>query len=141
MKSAFSPIVAILADRAGMPVSPTQARKLDDKFGTAPVCVGPWSFAERVAQDRIVLERSPHYFDPKAAAFDKLIFRIITDDNVRLANLRSGDVDLMHQVRPSDAAVLKREGKFEVSSVTGLGYQGININLHNKTGKTKPPGG
>ena len=27
---------------------------------------GPWQFVERVAQDRIVLERSPHYFDPDA---------------------------------------------------------------------------
>jgi peptide/nickel transport system substrate-binding protein len=44
LKAPFSPITAILADRAGMPVSPTQARKLDDKFGTAPVCVGPWAF-------------------------------------------------------------------------------------------------
>ena len=43
LKAPFSPITAILADRAGMPVSPSQARKLDDKFGTAPVCVGPES--------------------------------------------------------------------------------------------------
>src|SRR5262245_40706349 len=83
----FSPIVAALADRAGMPVSPTQAKKLDDKFGTAPVCVGPWAFTERVAQDRIVVDKSPHYFDPGQAKFDRLIFRIIADDNVRVANL------------------------------------------------------
>ncbi|HEV8674404.1 MAG TPA: ABC transporter substrate-binding protein [Methylomirabilota bacterium] len=140
LKAPFSPIVAILADRAGMPVSPTQARKLDDKFGTAPVCVGPWTVAERVAQDRIVLERSSHYFDPKVAAFDKLIFRIITDDNVRLANLRSGDIDFMHLVTPTHAASLRAEKKFEVASVTGLGYSGITINLRNKTGKDQPPG-
>jgi peptide/nickel transport system substrate-binding protein len=140
MSRPFSPILGALLDRAGMPVSPQQAEKLGDKFGTAPVCVGPWTVAERVAQDRIVLERSAHYFDPKAAAFDKLIFRIIPDDNVRLANLRSGDIDLMHLVRPSDATTLKREGRFEVPSVTGLGYQGITINLRNKSGKTNPPG-
>jgi peptide/nickel transport system substrate-binding protein len=46
----------------------------------------------------------------------------------------------MHQVAPSDALSLKREGRLQVSSVTGLGYQGITINLRNKTGKTKPPG-
>ncbi len=140
LKAPFSPIVAILADRAGMPVSPTQARKLDDKFGTAPICVGPWSVTERVAQDRIVLERSTHYFDPKAAAFDKLIFRIITDDNVRLANLRSGDIDMMHLVTPTHAATLRKEGRFDVASVTGIGYSGITINLRNKTGKDQPPG-
>ena len=101
------------------------------------MCVGPWAFAERVAQDRIVLEKSTHYFDPGQAKFDRLVFRIITDDNVRLANLRSGDIDFMHLVNPTHASNLKKEAKFEVASVTGIGYSGITINLHNKNGK--PP--
>ncbi|HET7341466.1 MAG TPA: ABC transporter substrate-binding protein [Methylomirabilota bacterium] len=140
LKSPLAPLAAILSDRAGMPVSPAAAQKLGDKFGTAPVCVGPWQFVERIPQDRIVVERSPHYFDPAAAKFDKIIFRIIPDDNVRLANLRSGDIDVMHLVAPSDAASLKKEGKFEVSNAVGLGYNGITINLRNKSGKTQPPG-
>ena len=140
LKSASAPLVAALADRAGMPVSPAQANKLADKFGTAPVCVGPWTMVERVPQDRIVLEKSPHYFDPGQARFDRLVFRVIPDDNVRLANLRSGDIDVMHLVGPTDAASLRKESRFEVSSVTGLGYTGITINQHNKTGKTNPPG-
>jgi peptide/nickel transport system substrate-binding protein len=124
-----------------MPVSPAQVNKLGEKFGTAPVCVGPWSFVERVPQDRIVLEKSTNYFDPSQAHFDRLVFRIIADDNVRLANLRSGDIDLMQAVVPSDAVSLKREGRLEVSNVTGIGYAGITINLHNKTGKVpQPPG-
>src|SRR2546427_2973978 len=140
LKAPFAPLVAILADRAGMPVSPAQARKLEDKFGTAPVCVGPWQFVERVPQDRIVLEKAPHYFEPNQARFERLVFRVIPDDNVRLANLRSGDIDMMHLVRPTEAASLKKEGRFEVSSVTGIGYSGITINIRNKNGKTSPPG-
>ncbi|HYL79432.1 MAG TPA: ABC transporter substrate-binding protein, partial [Candidatus Acidoferrum sp.] len=139
LKAPFSPLVATLADRAGMPVSPTQAEKLGDKFGTAPICVGPWTVVERVPQDRIVLEKSKHYFDQGAAKFNRLIFRIIPDDNVRLANLRSGDIDVMHLVAPTDAVSLKKEGRFQVSSVAGLAYQTITINLHNKNGKNKPP--
>ena len=140
LKTAFSPLVAILADRAGMPISPAAVKKLDDKFGTAPVCVGPWTFTERVPQDRIVLDKSTHYVDPAAAKYDRLIFRIIPDDNVRLANLRSGDIDVMHLVGPTDAASLRKEGKFEVTSVTGVGYQGVTINLRNKNGKFNAPG-
>jgi peptide/nickel transport system substrate-binding protein len=140
LKAPFSPLTAQLADRAGMPVSPAADKKLGDKFATAPVCVGPWQFAERVPQDRIVLDRSPHYFDPAAAKFDRLVFRIIPDDNVRLANLRSGDIDITHQVTPSDATSIKKEGRFDISSVTGLGFNSITINLRNKTGKTNPPG-
>jgi len=140
LKAPFSPLTAQLADRAGMPMSPAALEKLGEKFGTAPVCVGPWQFVERVPQDRIVVERSPHYFDKSAAKFDRVVFRIIADDNVRVANLRSGDIDVMHQVAPSDASSLRKEGRFEVSSVTGLGYTQVTINLHNKTGKTQPPG-
>lgn len=140
LKSAFAPLVATLADRSGMPVSPAAVNKLGDKFATAPVCVGPWSFVERVPQDRIVLEKSTHYFDPGQARFDRLVFRIIPDDNVRVANLRSGDIDFMHQVAPTDSVNLKKEGRFDVSSVTGIAYSGITINQRNKTGKTQPPG-
>jgi peptide/nickel transport system substrate-binding protein len=140
LKAPFSPLTAQLADRAGMPVSPAAVTKLGDKFGTAPVCVGPWRFVERVPQDRIVVERSPHYFDKSAAKFERVVFRIIADDNVRVANLRSGDIDVMHQVAPTDATSLRKEGRFEVSSVTGLGFNSITINLHNKSGKTQPAG-
>src|SRR2546422_3030574 len=140
LKAPYSPLVAQLTDRAGMPLSPTAVNKLGDKFGTAPVCVGPWQFTERVAQDRIVVEKSAHYFDPGQAKFDKIVFRIIPDDNVRLANLRSGDIDVMHMVSPTDATAIKREARFAMTNVTGLGYQGITINLRNKTGKQNPPG-
>jgi len=139
LRAPFSPIVAMLADRAGMPVSPTQANKLGDRFGTAPVCVGPWEFAERVPQDRIVLVKSQHYFDPSQARFDRIVFRIIPDDNVRLVNLRSGDIDMMHLVAPTDAASLRKEGRFELPRITGLHYQSLTINLHNKNGKNTPP--
>jgi peptide/nickel transport system substrate-binding protein len=140
LKAPFSPLTAQLADRAGMPVSPAAVQKLGDKFGTAPVCVGPWQFVERVPQDKIVVEKSKHYFDQNAAKFERIVFRIIPDDNVRLANLRSGDIDLMHLVTPSDAGSLKKDAKFEVASVTGLGFNSLTINLKNKTGKTQPPG-
>lgn len=136
----FTPIVGAFVDRSGMPVSPTQARKLGEKFGTAPICVGPWTLTERVSQDHITLEKSPYYFDPSQAHFKKLVFRIITDDSVRLANLRSGDIDLMHLVGPTDAASLQKAGKFQVVGVTGMGYQGLTVNIHNKTGKHAPQG-
>jgi peptide/nickel transport system substrate-binding protein len=141
LKAPFAPLAAQLADRAGMPVSPAAAQKLGEKFGTAPVCVGPWQFVERVPQDRIVVEKSPHYFDQSTVKFDRIVFRIIPDDNVRLANLRSGDIDFMHLVSPTHAASLKKEAKFEVSSVTGIGYTGITINLRNKDGKPPKPAG
>ena len=140
LSKSFSPIVGAFVDRSGMPISPSQGEKMGDKFGLEPICVGPFSLTERVPQDRIVLEKSPHYFDQSAAQVDKITFRIIPKDSVRVANLRSGDIDIMHQVSPTDAKSLKSEGKFQVTSATGMGYQGITVNIHNKTGKRAPQG-
>jgi peptide/nickel transport system substrate-binding protein len=134
----FPPLTATLATRVGSVVSPTQIAALGDKFNSNPVCVGPWKFVSRVPQDRIILERSPYYYDPGAVHFDRLVFSIIPDDAVRIANLRSGDIDLAHLVPPTDAKALKSEGVFTVSEVYSLGYQGITINLANQNGMSNP---
>ena len=59
LKAPFSPLLSQLTDRAGMIVSPKAAKELGDKFGTKPVCAGPYKFVDRVQQDRIILERFP----------------------------------------------------------------------------------
>jgi peptide/nickel transport system substrate-binding protein len=45
----------------------------------------------------------------------------------------------MHLVAPTDAVSLRKEGSFELASVSGLHYQSLTINLHNKNGKNTPP--
>src|SRR3954471_2519986 len=57
LKTPFSPLIAQLTDRAGMMVSPKAVKEAGDKFGTKPVCAGPYKFVERVQQDRIVFEK------------------------------------------------------------------------------------
>src|SRR5207244_12583820 len=98
-----------------------------DNSAPSPMCGGHRQFSEPVPQTRILQEKAPHYFEPNQARFERLVFRVIPDDNVRLANLRSGDIDMMHLVRPTEAASLKKEGRFEVLSVTGIGYSGLTL--------------
>jgi Bacterial extracellular solute-binding proteins, family 5 Middle len=62
------PLLSALTDRSGMMVSPKAARALGDRFGTRPVCAGPYRFVERVAQGRIALEKFPDYCGPPAGA-------------------------------------------------------------------------
>ena len=47
------------------------AQAAGDKFGAKPVCSGPFRFVERVAQDRIVLERYPNYWNKGEIHVDK----------------------------------------------------------------------
>ena len=66
LSAPFSPLLAALADRAGMMVSPKAAQAAGANFGAKPVCSGPFKFVERVAQDRIVLERYDGYWNKAA---------------------------------------------------------------------------
>ena len=72
------PLIAALTDRAGMMVSPKAAQAAADKFGANPVCSGPFKFVERVAQDRIVLERNPDYWDAANVRIDETGQRVFT---------------------------------------------------------------
>ena len=129
LSAPFSPLLAQLADRAGMMVSPKAATAAGDKFGTSPVCSGPFKFTERVAQDRIVLERFGGYWNKAAVNFDKVIYTPIPDATVRLANLRSGQLDFIERVASSDMEKIVAEKKLKYSRITEIGYQGITINV------------
>ena len=129
LSAPFSPLLAQLADRAGMMVSPKAAQAAGDKFGAKPVCSGPFKFTERIAQDRIVLERYAQYWNKDAIHFDKVIYTPIPDATVRLANLRSGQLDFIERVAPSDMEKILAEKKLKTSRITEIGYQGITVNL------------
>src|SRR5213082_3920220 len=102
LKTPFSPLIAQLADRAGMMVSPKAAKEQGDRFGLHPVCAGPYKFVERVQQDRIVFERFADYWNKENVSIDRVIFLPIVDATVRLANLKSGALDLIERVLATD---------------------------------------
>jgi len=129
LSAPFAPLLAQLADRAGMMVSPKAAQAEGDKFGSKPVCSGPFRLVERVAQDRIVLERYPNYWNKGEIHFDKIVYLPIVDATVRLANLKSGQLDFIERVGTSDIAALKTDSRFKISRITEIGYQGITINV------------
>ncbi len=126
----FAPLLAVLTDRAGMMVSPKAAEALGEKFGANPVCSGPFKFVERIAQDRMVLERFPAYWNKGQIHFDRIVYQPIPDATVRLANLRSGQLDFIERVAPSDIPQLRGDGRFKVAKIVEIGYQGITINLN-----------
>ena len=129
LSAPFSPLLAALADRAGMMVSPKAAQAAGASFGSKPVCSGPYKFVERVAQDRIVFERYDGYWNKAAIHFDKITYTPIVDATVRLANLKSGQFDFIERVAPSDIEKLQADKRFKISRITEIGYQGLTINI------------
>ena len=139
LSAPFTPLLAALADRAGMMVSPKAAQAGGANFGTKPVCSGPFKFVERVAQDRMVFERYANYWNKAAIHFDKIIYTPIPDSTVRLANLRAGQLDFIERVASSDMEAIKKDKKLKTASITEIGYQGITINVGKSDQAQKNP--
>jgi peptide/nickel transport system substrate-binding protein len=131
LSAPFAPLLSVLTDRSGMMVSPKAAQAAGEKFGARPVCSGPFRFVERIAQDRIVLERDPNYWNKAEVHFDRIVYLPIVDATVRLANLRSGQLDFIERLAPSDVPQLKNDSRIRVARIVELGYQGITINVGN----------
>ena len=129
LSAPFAPLLAALTDRAGMMVSPKAAEAAGEKFGANPVCSGPFRFVERIAQDRIVVERYPNYWNKGQIHFQRIVYQPIVDATVRLANLRSGQLDFIERVGPADVPQLKNDSRFKLARIVEIGYQGITINV------------
>lgn len=125
------PLLAALTDRAGMMISPKAARALGDKFGTQPVCAGPYRFVQRVAQGKITFEKFADYWDKANIHIDRVEFVPITDSTARLASLRSGDLHVIERASPTDLAEIRGDARLKVVGVPELGYQMIPLNVAN----------
>ncbi len=134
----FAPLLAQLTDRAGMMVSPTAAKAEGDNFGAHPVCSGPFKFVERVAQDRIVVEKFDKYWDKDHVFIDRIEYRPIPDAAVRVANLEAGSLDFIERLQPTDVPAVRKDPKLAVASIAGIGYIGITVNMANGD-KAKDP--
>src|SRR6202022_2090522 len=135
LKTPFSPLIAQLTDRAGMMVSPKAAKEEGDKFGLKPVCAGPYKFVERVQQDRIVFEKFADYWNKDNVFIDRVVFLPIVDATVRLANLKSGGLDLIERLLATDIKAVRADTRLKLSTALSLGYQGITINIGNEKNK------
>jgi peptide/nickel transport system substrate-binding protein len=135
LKAPFSPLISQLADRAGMMVSPKAATAAGDKFGLRPVCAGPYKFVERVQQDRIVFEKFADYWNKDNIFIDRVVYLPIVDSTVRLANLKSGGLDLIERLIATDIKAVRADPKLALTNALSLGYEGITINIGNDKAK------
>jgi peptide/nickel transport system substrate-binding protein len=140
LKNPFSPLISQLTDRSGMMVSPKAAKEAGDRFGLKPVCAGPYRFVERVQQDRIVVEKFPDYWNKDNVHIDRIVYLPIVDATVRLANVKSGGLELIERVLATDIKDVRSDARLKLATALELGYQGIDINVGNGERAKNPLG-
>lgn len=82
------------------------AASSDFDSGKAVVGTGPYKLTRFIKGDRIELAWHDGYWGPKPA-WDRVIFRLITNDAARIAALLAGDVNVIEIIPPTDYARLR----------------------------------
>jgi peptide/nickel transport system substrate-binding protein len=127
MSEPYAPFLQVLANRAGMMVSPSAVQTLGDAFQTQAVGAGPYRVASWEKNAELVLEAFDGYWRG-APAIRRVVFRPIADETVRLTNLRSGTVQLIDGVPPQSAAALRGDASLRLQESASLGFNAFSFN-------------
>jgi peptide/nickel transport system substrate-binding protein len=114
LKSPVGEFIRLLTDRVLLIVSPAALQK----YGAAgivdhPVGTGPFKFVERVAGQKIALEKNVEYWGG-APYLDRVIMTVISDAQARMAAIRSGEVDFVLEMDPDQAATYRQDKNISV---------------------------
>jgi peptide/nickel transport system substrate-binding protein len=112
--------------------SPAALAQWGDDYQFHQVGTGPFTFREYIPKDRITLQRNPDYRWPPTffahqgpPQLDEIEFRFFVDAATRSPALESGQVQVMGEIPPVDAARLNADPDFRLVtvSVPGLPLQ------------------
>jgi peptide/nickel transport system substrate-binding protein len=113
-------------------VNETAVTTLDPRL--EPVGTGPFRFVEWVKDDHITLDRWDKYFAPERPYLDRVIFRAIADDTVRLTGLETGELQWAMQIPLQRVEGMKEAGG-DIKATVGAPYLPDMIYLNS----SKPP--
>ena len=129
LSAPYTPLLALLANRSGTMLSPRVLDQPPETIDAHPVCAGPFSVVERVAQDHITLQRFPGYWNAANVSLDRIEFRIMTDPSVRLVNLRAGQLDVANRLAATDVPAVLSDPHLKLASSPSIGFEMMSFNL------------
>jgi len=120
---------------AGLPILPSHVFAnlprqglRENAVNQNPVGSGPFLLKSWKPLQEIILESSPTSVLPKPGRLSKIIFRVIPEPRTRLAQLRSGEVDLVANVRVEDAIELEKDPRLQIVPTGERVYDALNWN-------------
>lgn len=132
LKAPFSPLLAQLVDRAGMMVSrkAVEAGGADFTRKAFRAGTGPFILTEAVKDDHITLEKNPDWWGrdrdgSKLPYLDRITVKPITNSDVRLTNLKTGDAHVANNIAGKDVAGVKADSSLSYQEIPGLAFNSL----------------
>ena len=120
---------ASFAESLMVGILPESARGAGRRFAQRPVGTGPFEFAEFAPDDRVTLRAFAGHFGGRPA-FERLVFRILPEETIRVLELESGGVDfLQNSFSPDLLPRLLKNERLRVRRRLGTNFSYIGFNL------------
>jgi len=100
---------------------------------TRPIGTGPFKFEEWIKDDRLTLVRNENYWVKGLPYLDKIVYKPFPEPTIRVINLKTAKVDVVHNLPAKDAVELKKDPGIKVIGRSGGLTEMVWFNT------TKPP--
>jgi len=120
---------AAFAESLMVGIVPRSAKRAGKRFGQRPVGTGPFRFERFIPDERIELVAFPGHF-AGAPAYDRLIFRILPEETVRVLELESGGLHfLQNAFSPDILPRLRKNPRLKILRRKGTNFTYLGFNL------------
>ncbi|NLA27061.1 MAG: ABC transporter substrate-binding protein [Firmicutes bacterium] len=123
----FAPFLGNIAMHAAAIVSPAAIEEYGKDISINPVGTGPFKFVSWDPGVEVILEKNEDCWRG-APEVERLIFRPITEDQTRLTELESGNVDFIVGIPPDDLQRLKDSEDLLVVEQPGMHTWYLSLN-------------
>lgn len=129
LKQENSVLPILLADRAGMMVSPTAVKKLGKDFSRAPVGAGAFKVRNWLSGQALVVDRNADYWNASATRLSGIQFRFVPNATSLASAILSGQLDFVYQIDPKNLGVIRDNPRLRISKEPTTRYYQISWNL------------
>ncbi len=131
LNTSYAPFIYTIAITPFSIVSPTAVKKYKNQsetFANNPVGTGPFKFVQWDRGDKIVLEANKNYWGGRPK-LDRVVFRSIPDNAVRLIEMQRGSLHVMEFPNPDDLQQIKDDDELTLLTQPGMniGYLAMNL--------------
>lgn len=100
----------------------------DAEYGNQPLGTGPYMLESWNRGESLTLVKNPYYWDPQYPKTPRIRYTLISDDNTRLMQMQSGQIDVMNDVPYSLIPMIKnnKDLQLDVFDSTQIRYLILN---------------
>lgn len=118
---------AFLSTLTQLGIVPASAAGQGPGFAQNPIGTGPYRYVDFVPGEHLTVEANPTYWQKGLPKTRRVTFRILPENETRLAALESGEVSYINNVPPDAIARIKRRPELDIVTQTTTRFMHIQL--------------